>query len=165
MAITVATSLDYLIGDLRVHLGDITLPYEYADGLLRHALVMACKTLMHKWRNKYVINASYVVARSTTVPFAIASPPIIQYSDERAFILQASIIIKSANITNTVGSIGSWRDDEIAYSNIASAKVRDTSLDNDIAELELWLRRRLYGGSKQSLAGFKLPENIFEGYE
>ena len=165
MSISIPTSLDYLISDLRVHLGDITTPYNHADGLLRHALVMACKTLMHKWRNKYTINSSYIVARSNIFPFVLTSPPVIQYSDERAFILQASIIVKSGSITSTANSIGSWRDDEIAYSNIASSKVRDTSLDNDLRELELWLRRRLSKGGRQSFVGFKLPLNTREGYK
>jgi len=166
VAISVSTSLDYLIPDLRMHLGDIDpTAYSYTLEHLRHALVMACKTLMKKWRNRYIIDASYVVSRNTTVLYELDSPPVVQYSDERAFVLQASIIIKSGNIISTVDFIGSWRDDEVSYSNIAGAKVRDTSLDNDIAELELWLRRRLFGGSRQSLPGFKLPENIREGYK
>jgi len=165
MAIIVATSLDYLIDDLRVHLGDFTVPYTYTLEHLRHCLVMACKTLMHKWHNKYVINASYVVARSTTVPFAVVAPPIIQYSDERAFILQASIIVKSGEIQHSAWDVASWRDDEIAYSNIAGAGQMQKSLLKDMDELEMWLRRRLYMGTKQSLPGFTLPINVFEGYE
>lgn len=165
MAITVATSLDYLIPDLRVHLGDHAEPYKYTLEHLRHCLVMACKTLMYKWRNKYVINSSYIVSRSSTVPFAIASPPIIQYSDERAFILQASIILKSGEIQDSSWNVASWRDDEIAYSNIAGAGTQQKSLLKDIEELELWLRKRLLGGKRQSLPGFKLPENIVEGYK
>ena len=165
MAIVITTSLDYLIEDLRFYLGDVILPYSYANDHLRHALVMACKALMKKWRNRYTLDANYIVSRSLTAEFYELSPPMIERADERAFILQASIIVKSAGITITASSIGSWRDDEIAYSNIASAKVRDTNLENDIAELELWLRRRLFGSARQSMPGYKLPLNIREGYE
>lgn len=165
MAIAIPTSLDYLIDDLRVHLGDYTAPYKYTLEHLRHCLVMACKTLMYKWRNKYIINSSYVVSRSITVPFAIASPPIIQYSDERAFVLQAAIILKSGAIQDSSWDVASWRDDEVAYSNIAGANTQQKSLLEDIRELELWLRKRLHGGKRQSLPGFRLPRNIVEGYE
>lgn len=165
MAILVATDLDFMINDLRFYLGDIAVPQRYEDTHLRHSLVMACKALMKKWRNRYSINASYSISRSPTAEFYELQPPIIERADERAFILQASIIVKSADITNTASSIGSWRDDEIAYSNIASAKVRDISLESDIKELELWLRRRLFGSARQALPGFKLPLNIREGHK
>lgn len=163
MAIDIPTDLDYLIPDLRLHLGDTVEPYTYAESVLRHALVNACKTLMKKWRNRYIIDSSYVVSRNTTVVFEISSPPVIQYSDERAFILQASIIIKSGNLTNSANNYGSWKDDEISYSNIAAASTARGSLETDMMELDEWLRRRLFGTSKQSLGGFRLPMNQYEG--
>jgi len=164
MAITVVTGLDYLIPDLRVHLGDTSEPYRYEDAHLRHGLVMACKTLMKKWRNRYTINASYIVARSSSASFEIASPPIIEYADERAFILQAAIIIRGADLKDSAWDIASWRDDEVSYSNLAGgAELRKGYLD-DVKELEEFLRRRLFSGSRQSMGGFKLPINIREGY-
>jgi len=163
MAITVATDLDHLIPDLRVHLGDITVPYDYEDDHLRHTLVIACKILMKKWRNRYIINASYVVSRNAGITYEDASPPVIQYSDEHAFVLQASIINKSATLQDSAWDISSWRDDEVSYSNIAGGRMLRKSLQDDIDELELWLRRRLFGASRQSLVGFKLPLNIREG--
>jgi len=164
MALDTVTSLDYMIEDLRFYLGDVALPYRYLDNHLRHGLVMACKALMKKWRNRYVIDANYDVSRNPTASFYEAEPPVIERADERAFILQAAIIIKSAGITVSATSIGSWRDDEIAYSNIASARAQDRSLLADIEELELWLRTRLYGSARQSLPGFRLPVNPREGY-
>jgi len=121
MAISSATSLDYLIPDLRMHLGDYTEPYTNSTEYLRHALVMACKTLMKKWHNRYIIDSDYNVKRNAGVTFAIAEPPVIQYADERAFILQASISVKSATLHDTAWDIGSWRDDEVSYSNIAGS--------------------------------------------
>lgn len=166
MPISVSTSLDYLIPELRMHLGDVDpTAYKYATIYLRHALVIACKTLMKKWRNRYLINASYVVRRNTNVIYEIDPPPIIQYSDERAFTLQAAIIIKSAELQNSAWDIASWRDDEVSYSNIAGGAVLRKSLLDDIDELELWLRRRLFTASRQSLPGFRYPPNYREGYD
>lgn len=162
--ITVSTSLDYLVEDLRVHLGDITIPHRYANDLLKHALVMACKTLARKWRDRYLINASYVVSRNTTVAYSEDSPPVIVRADERLFILQAAIILVSASLKDAAWDIGSWRDDEIAYSNIAGGSMVSRILGNDIEELKELLRQRLFGSSRQPLAGFKLPMNFREGY-
>lgn len=165
MAIYVVTDLDYLISDLRVHLGDFVEPYTYDMEYLRHALVMACKTLMKKWRNRYTINDTYVVTRSTTAVFSEASPPVVEYADERAFILQAAIIIKGGNLTDSAWDIASWRDDEISYTNLAGGKTMQDMLDRDVAELEEILKRRLLKASRQSLGGFKLPYNQAEGNE
>lgn len=164
MAISTSTSLDYLIDDLRVHLGDVTAPYRYSDELLRHALVMACKTLGRKWRDRYTINSSYVVSRSATATFTEDSPPVIMRADERLFILQAAIILVSASLKDAAWDLGSWRDDEVAYSNIAGGNMVAKVLSNDIEELERLLRQRLYGADRQELPGFRLPMNYREGY-
>lgn len=165
MALDVVTSLDYMIEDLRFYLGDVIVPYRYADSHLRHALVMACKALMKKWRNRYTINTSYTVSRSSTAEFYELVPPTVERADEIAFILQGSIIIKTAELQDTSWDIASWRDDEIAYSNIAGGGALKRSLENDIAALEEFLRRRLFGSARQSMPGFKLPLNLREGYK
>jgi len=165
MAIVVATSLDYMIEDLRFYLGDVSLPYRYANTHLRHGLVMACKALMKKWRNRYSIDASYDTSRSSTADFYELNPPMIERADEPAFILQASIIIKTAELQDTSWDIASWRDDELAYSNIAGGGALKQSLNNDIAALAEFLRRRLFGSSRQTMPGFTLPLNIREGYK
>jgi len=154
--------LDYLIQDLRFHMGDIS-ELKYNTDFLRQALIIGIKALMRKWRNKYLY-ASGVVSRNVGVAYEYAAPPVIQYSDERPIMLQAAIIIKSADLQDSGWDIASWRDDEIAYSNIAGSKALLDSLQRDIDELELWLRSRLFGGSRQSLEGFRLPRNQREGY-
>lgn len=164
MALDTTTSLDYMIEDLRFYLGDVSLPYRYADNHLRHGLVMACKALMKKWRNRYSIDSSYDTSRSPTADFYELSPPMIERADETAFILQASIIIKTAELQDTSWDIASWRDDEIAYSNIAGGGALKQSLNNDIAALAEFLRRRLFGSARQAMTGFKLPLNLREGY-
>lgn len=165
MAIPVPTDVDFLVGDLRFYLGDTSLPQRYADDHLRHGLVMACKALMKKWRNRYSIDATYTISRSPTADFYELTPPMIERADEAAFILQASIIIKTAELQDTSWDIASWRDDEVAYSNIAGGAALKQSLNNDIAALAEFLRRRLFGSARQALPGFTLPLNIREGYK
>ncbi len=163
MAITTSTDLDYLIDDLRIHLGDFTEEYTYATTYLRPVLVMACPRLMKKWKNRYTINSTYVVTRSATALYYEDSPPVIEVADEQAFVLQSSIIVKSADLKEAAWDIGSWRDDEIAYSNIAGASAFEKSLAQDVADLDTFMEKRLFTASKQSLPGFTRDINYYEG--
>lgn len=181
------SDLDYLIGPLRAHLGDVQSPFTFSDALLRRTLVDAVKALSHRWQFRYKISAAgtigelnytasgidynyYSVSRNTTkYTFIDTEPPVIQISDERAIILQASIIIKSGNLhaSSANSSFGSWRDDELSYSNIESGKSFQTSLSDDRLELDSLLpsrARKLARTDRQSLGGFTSSVgNYYEG--
>ena len=160
----ITTGVDYLIPELRVHLGDTTAAsYTYSEDLLRSALVMAVRALMRKWNSRYKIDNTGVVTRSTTLVYADVEPPVIMYADEYPILLQASIIVKSATLQGSAWDVASWKDDEISYSNISGAKLAEESIARDRAELDDIIRKRLYGVSKQSLTGFRYPPNYFEG--
>ena len=159
------TELRDLIPSLRVYLGDSEASYEFTDTLLFDALVMSCKGLMHYWNFKYFIDSNDCVTRNPTKIYSIVAPPIIQYSDEHAFILLAAIIIKLAKLTDTFWDMGSWQDDEISASMYGGGTVLGKDIRKDWKELQRWLRKRLHRLERQSLPGFKLPNNIFEGYE
>lgn len=163
MAIEQTTSLDYLINDLRFQIGDTSTPYDYEDADLRHALVMGIKTLMKKWKNRYTINANYVVSRNSGATFDESAPPVIERADEPIIILQSAIIIKTADLQGSVWDIVSWRDDEVSYSNLTGGGIAEKALVRDMDTLERLLKRRLYGANRQSLAGFKYPYNVREG--
>jgi len=139
--ITVATDLDYLIPELRFRIGDTdATAYRYLDEWLRVALVSALKALQRWWRVRYVIDEStYIVSRFATSIFTQDEPPVIQQNDEIPILAMASILIKSGTLQNSAWSTGSWRDAEIAVSNIESGKIRDASLQRDWAELEIYL--------------------------
>ena len=159
------TELLDLIPSLRVYLGDSVVPYEFSNTLLFDALVMSCKGLMHYWNFKYFIDSNDCVTRNPTKIYSVVAPPIIQYSDEHAFILLAAIIIKLAKLTDTFWDMGSWQDDEISASMYGGGTVLGKDIRKDWKELQNWLRKRLHRPERQSLPGFKLPENVFEGYE
>jgi hypothetical protein len=74
----------------------------------------------------------------------------IDPGDEAVIELQAGIIIKSAKIYDGVWDVGSWRDDEVSYSNIQSAKSRDVSIERDLRILDELLKPNLHAGRVQT---------------
>jgi hypothetical protein len=163
VAIEVTTNIDYLIDDLRLHLGDYIEPYSYATEWLRTALIGGIKSLIPWWDSRYTVGADYNVVRSTNYNFEFATPPIIQQSDEKPVILMASLIMKGGSLENSSWSLGSWRDSEVSYSNIEGGKTKRESYKADwdaLTEILKPPQKRLQDPFKSSLPGFK--DNPFE---
>jgi len=156
-----SSELDYLIPQLRDHLGDRD-SRTYSTDFLRQILFSAFKALLPRWQYKYLIDSNNHIYRNTSGcigEFKLPEPPVIQIFDERPIILQASIMIKSGSIytSSSSNSFSSWRDDELSYSNIESGKSLQESLKNDIDELNNLLPLRtnkLVRTRRQSLPGF-----------
>lgn len=131
------SNLEELIGALRVQIGDYSAIATYSDETLHNVLRYAVNALMRRWGNKYYVDNSGIVNRNLDyVSFDCAEPPVIQRQDERAIVLQASIMIKSGAKFSTVSSVVSWRDEEFSYSNTEAARQRSSTLNDDIAELD-----------------------------
>ncbi len=158
------TDMTYLVRRLRLQLGDLdATTYRYTDDQLQLTLIAAVEALQPWWDFRYLLNDSDEVYRNESVNFKYAEPPVIQRSDIRPIILMASIISKSGSLENMAYSIGSWRDAEVAYSNIEGGKSKDKSLQRDLDELNNILKppqKKLFGGSKVSLPGY--INNTFE---
>jgi len=129
------SNLEELILPLRVQIGDLGGEPTYSDETLHEILKVAVNGLMRRWNSRYYIDNNGIVQRNTTVTFEFSSPPIIQRADHRAIVLMASIMIKGGTKFTESGQTLSWRDDEVAYSNIEGARQRSTSLEDDITEL------------------------------
>jgi len=134
------TTLAYLIPQFRRHLSDYTSPYTYDDATLSGFLFDSIKALGRRWNNKYFVATvssvpNLIIRNENSDLFEFSEPPVIQGQDERAIILQASIIIKSSTKWSESGSAVNWRDEEISYSNVQSARQRSSTLDDDIREL------------------------------
>lgn len=158
MPIEVPTDLDYLIPELRFRIGDTDpTAYRYLDSWLRVALVSALKALQRWWRVRYVIDEStYTVTRWSGSTFTVDEPPVIQQSDEVIILAMASILIKSGTLQNSSWSTGSWKDAEIAVSNIEGGRIKDASLLRDWRELEAYLtppNKRLTLPSRETIPG------------
>lgn len=158
MPIEVPTDLDYLIPELRFRLGDTdSTAYQYLDSWLRVALVSALKALQRWWRVRYTIDeTTYTVSRWSGSTFTADEPPVIQQSDEVVILAMASFLVKSGTLQNSAWTVGSWRDAEIAVSNIEGGRIRDASLLRDWKELELYLTppsRRLMIPTRDTIPG------------
>jgi hypothetical protein len=156
--ITTTTDLDYLIPELRARIGDTDeTAYRYLDEWLRVSLVSALKSLQRWWRIRYVIDeTTYVVSRYTGSTFLMDEPPVIQQQDETPILIMASILTKSGVLQNSSWTVGSWRDAEIAVSNIESGRLKDSSLARDWAELGMYIlppTKRLTGVVRTEIPG------------
>lgn len=159
------TDLDYLIPFVRFHMGDLE-NRRYTTSTLRMALVYALKLLQRRWNSKYLIDATNTtVTRNADMLyyFRQTAPPTIESRDEAAFVLQAAILLKSGIMQDSSWQVAAWRDDEIQVSNIQADRSRHRGLDRDMEMLDLFFKRRLYAGRRQSLPGFKYPPNWYEG--
>lgn len=164
MSIDTSTNLDYLITSLRLHLGDTdSSSYRYTDPWLRTAIVLSVKALQTWWNHKYLIDTNYDSYRNPHSDFLFPSPPIIQNSDEQPIVLMAAIIIKGGSLESNSWNIGSWKDHEIAYSNIEGNRAKLESFRRDWLSLTQLLKPpsdRLAWAKKGSLPGFN--RNPFE---
>lgn len=158
-----ATDIDSLIPTLRMYLGDWEEPYRYTTNTLRMALIFAVKVLMRRWRSKYKIENETTIVRNPNYTFEFSAPPTVQVYDEPAIVVQAAVTIKSGTMQEASWQVGSWKDDEIAVSNIEGSRSRRDGLDKDIIWLNDYFKRRLFAASKQSLVGFNYPPNWSEG--
>jgi len=158
------SNIDYLILDLRLHLGDINeATYRYTDEWLSRSLIMAVKGLSRWWRYKYIVDNT-TVSRNPYFPFALSEPPIIEVGDERAIILMSSLIIKGGDLENNAWNLGSWRDAEIAFSNIEASRSKNASIQRDYDELVSLItppNKRLARTRKGSLPGY-INDNQYE---
>lgn len=164
MPVDETTNLDYLIDPLRLHLGDtVAGSYRYTDEWLRTALIMSVKALQRWWDYKYLVDTDYDVYRNQHWTYLFPEPPVIEHGDEQPIILMASIIIKEGSLENNSWSVGSWKDAEIAYSNIEGNRAKVASIEADREALEDILKpptKRLARTKKGSLPGYK--DNLWE---
>lgn len=156
--ITVETDLDYLIPALRWKLGDInSASYRYLDEWLRVSLVSALKSLQRWWGIRYEItDDTYVVTRYAGSTFLMDEPPVIQHQDEMPIVLMAAIMTMEGSIENSSWSTGSWRDAEIAVSNIEGGRMRESTLNRLWNELMWYIQpptKRLTGIVRTEIPG------------
>ena len=157
------TTVDYLLPELRLHLGDIDpSTYRYADEWLEVSLEMSIKSLGRWWNLKYLIS-SHLVSRNPNLTFIFAEPPVIETQDERPILLIASIVIKEGSLERNSWNAGAWKDAEISFSNLEGSRSKQLSLQKDWDELSMVLSaptKRLSQALKGRLPGYK--QNTFE---
>lgn len=155
------SDVTFLLPDLRVYLGDTVEAYMFSDDLLESSLFTAIKLLGRRWRYRYLLDEDNDITRNDAASFQV-STPTIEFVDQAALIVQAAIVIKSARAWDSSWDVASWKDDEIAYSNIQGARSRDTSIASDQNLLDKILVQRLHPGIINSMPGFHPPLNTTE---
>lgn len=133
--------VEYLIPILRLQLGDINpLTYRYLDEWLKVALITGIKALQRWWSDRYLVDdITGEITRSSTYSFTYDSPPVIQSSDERPVILMTAILIKSGQLESNSWNVGSWKDAEIAVSNIEGNRAKEFGIGLDWEELKMYI--------------------------
>ena len=130
------SNLEELITPLRIQIGDLTSDPTYSDETLHEILRQSVAALMTRWNDRYYVTNEGVIERNTNEAFDWSSPPVIQHKDRRAIVLMASIMIKSGKKFAESGNIQNWRDEEISYSNVESARQLSSTAQEDRTELE-----------------------------
>lgn len=155
----VKDNLEYLIPALRMQIGD-TVPsaYRYLDEWLNVALISAIKALQRWWGDKYLIDTYGIVTRNTLSTFSYDEPNIIQSKDERPIILMASILIKSGQLESNSWNVGSWKDAEVAVSNIEGSRSKQFGIGLDWEELKMYV----IPPTKRLSTALRIPHPITE---
>lgn len=148
------SNLEALLTPLRIQLGDTGTTPTYSDEVLHSVLGVSLSALMPRWNDRYYMDQDGVAHRNPYGEFDFSTPPEIQSKDWRAIVLQASIMIKSGAKFAASGNAVSWRDEEISYSNIESARQRSSTLNDDIKELDLLFPVKLARAKSGRLYGF-----------
>ena len=149
----------YLIPDLRLRLGDTTpATYRYTDEWLKVALLASVKALGLWWKAKYLVDDTLdVVYRNSLVVFSIAEPPVIVQQDEILIILMANLIILEGSLEQTSWNLVSWKDNEMAFTNLEQGRTKTGSIGRLWDLLLSYLTpptKKLAGARKQSLHGY-----------
>lgn len=153
-------TLDYLIPDLRMKIGDTTsASYRYLDEWLKASLVYAAKYLSRYWRDKYLIDENGVISRNTLVNefWFDESYGVIEKRDEPIIVLVAAITTLEGSLENNAWNAVSWKDAEISFSNLESFRQKDSNLRRFIDELNSLMlppTKRLTYSKKNSLPGY-----------
>ncbi len=163
-----ATTLDYLISDVRVKVGDFIEPYRYIDTWILSALNLAAKQFLRYSKSKYEVSPYNVISRNPAMTFATdeTSEGTIERKDEPILIVLAAINMLEGSLENSAWSTASWKDAEISYSNIEGGRMRTSNLQrlqNELNDLILAPTKRLATADKQSLPGYKGNQYEREG--
>jgi hypothetical protein len=159
-------TLDYLIADVRVRVGDLdATAYRYLDATILQVLSLAVRTLGRWWNYKYLVDVDGTIYRNPNLPgkFLFPEPPVIEPYDEPIIALMASLLLLEGSLENSAWSTVSWRDAEISFSNLEGGRLRDANLNrlwNELTSMITPPSKKLAQSVKGSLPGYK--DNSFE---
>lgn len=147
--IVTTSNIDFLITPLQLHYGDIE-GTAYSEAVYRTSLLSAVSMLSNRWNGKYYVDADNNVQRNTDITFDNDSPPLVEYQDQYALVLAATVILRQASLTSSSASFTNWQTPDISVS--AGSKERSLTklYDNALAELNGYFSKGL-GKSRKSM--------------
>jgi hypothetical protein len=167
ISITDLNNVEFLIPYLRLRLGDIDCEsYRYSTEWLHRAIDAAIQVLGRWWNYKYLLDTEGDVYRNPNGYFVIGEPPLLEGSDAQIIVLMAAYITLEGSLENSAWDFVSWRDAELAYSNLESSRARNSNLQRIWDELVSTLKvpqKRLARALKMSLPGYKTSTYEHEG--
>jgi hypothetical protein len=163
-------NIGYLVPELRLAIGDTDpTTYRYMSDWLKLSITLAIKALNRRWNHKYIIDSNGLVYRNplaTNFLYDEATYGVIEASDEYLIILQASIIVLEGSLENSAWNFVSWKDAEMAFSNLESSRSRGDNLKRLIDELNSQIKfptKKLAWTTKGSLPGYQTTGS--QGFE
>jgi hypothetical protein len=83
------------------------------------------------------------VFRDPYAEFAVASPPILESTDEQALILAAVYILRKGHVSSNVGDFLAWGTEDIRYNNLGVERGLSKLLENDLKALQDYIRSKI----------------------
>lgn len=171
MIVVQNSDLSYLIPRLRLLVGDLD-GKRYLDAQLDLALIAAFNGLQAWWDYKYTSEllfsgnnyytiTGFIINRNSFKSFETDSG--IDPKDEHAVVLYAAIILLSGYLENNAWNLGSWRDHEIAVSNVEGGRALREKLNKLYEELYALYKppsKQLGRSKAQGMGGY-----IYNTYE
>ena len=160
------TELEYLIPMVRLRIGDTNpASYRYMDEWVKMSLIAAIESLQLWWRGRYNVNRDGIVTRDEDYLYfeTPVSEGVIEQKDEYIVVLMAAYLLLSGSLENSAYNVQSWRDNEIAFSNLEGGRMRGDNVTRLWNELLMYMTpptKRLARPKKGSLWGYK--GNIYE---
>lgn len=155
-----AYDLNNLIPEFRLAIGDLDpASYRYLDAWLLAALKASVKRLSKWWNFKYLLDISEEVTRNPNGYFVFdeATYGVLEQGDDQIIILMAAWVLLEGSLENSAWDFQSWRDAEIAYSNLESSRARNENLARLWNELISTIKppqKRLARAKRSSLPGY-----------
>ena len=155
-----AYNLNTLIPEFRIRIGDIDpATYRYTDAWVLVSLKSSVKLLSKWWNFKYLLDSIGEVYRNPNGYFVFdeATSGVLEPGDDQVIIIMAAIILLEGSLENAAWDFASWRDAEIAYSNLESSRARGnilTRLWNELTSILKVPQKRLARALKGSLPGY-----------
>lgn len=184
MLIIYPTNADYLIDDVRLHIGDLD-STRYSDSVIRSAIVGGVKMLQRYWRTRYLVFKSDMITAapvSTTSGYVYAALPegyglipsglsendifrnafhtftdpgiLFSQEDEWPVILAATIILGRSQLAGSAAFFQVWEDGEYRFSNVASATALGDLYKIDLQKLDAYFKKRLSSGLRDTFPIF-----------